>query len=83
MTNSSGTASTARRAGRPAADAPWSPFVLYRLARIYLLAGEPDMALDLIESLLEIPYDLSPGWLVIDPTFDLLRTNPRFERLTH
>ena len=24
----------------------------------------------------------SPGWLRVEPTFDLLRRNPRFERLT-
>jgi hypothetical protein len=27
------------------------------------------------------PYDLTPGWLRIDPNFTPLRGNPRFERL--
>jgi len=43
--------------------------------------GEPDKALDRLEPLLPIPYYLSPGGLRIDPTFALLRGNPRFERL--
>ena len=53
----------------------------HQLARIYILVGEPQKALDQLEPLLEIPYFLSPGWLRIDPNFDPLRTNPRFQRL--
>jgi hypothetical protein len=51
------------------------------LARIYLLVGEPEKALDQLEPLLKMPYYLSPGWLRIDPTFAPLKGNPRFERL--
>jgi TolB-like protein/Flp pilus assembly protein TadD len=51
------------------------------LARIYALLGEPDAALDLLEQLLAIPSDYSPGWLRIDPNFDSLRGNPRFQKL--
>jgi thioredoxin-like negative regulator of GroEL len=53
----------------------------HQLARIYILVGEPDKALDLLEPLLKQPYFLSPGWLKIDPTFDPLRSNQRFKRL--
>jgi len=53
----------------------------HQLVRIYLLVGEPEKALDRLEPLLKIPYYLSPGWLRIDPTFEPLRGNPRFERL--
>jgi serine/threonine-protein kinase len=49
-----------------------------QLARIYILAGEPEKALDQLEPLLRVPYYLSPGWLRIDPTFDPLRRHPRF-----
>jgi serine/threonine protein kinase/tetratricopeptide (TPR) repeat protein len=51
------------------------------LARIYLLVGEPERALDNLEPLLKIPYWLSPASLRIDPNFDPLRKNPRFQKL--
>ena len=57
------------------------PYIQQQLVRIYILVGEPDKALDQLEPLLKIPYYLSPGWLRIDPTFDPLRKNPRFQRL--
>jgi len=56
-------------------------YAKHQLARIYILVGEPDQALEQLESLLRIPYILSPGWLRIDPNFAPLRGNPRFERL--
>ena len=64
-----------------AKDALWGPFIQYQLVRIYLLLGEPELALDALEPLFKIPYYLSPGWLKIDPTFDPLRNHPRFLRL--
>ena len=62
-------------------DARNGPCIQHQLTRIYMLAGEPEKALDQLEPLLKIPYDLSPGWLKIDPNFDPLRKNPRFQRL--
>jgi eukaryotic-like serine/threonine-protein kinase len=62
-------------------DASNGPYMQLQLARIYLLVGEPDKALEQLEPLLRIPYYLSPGWLRIDPTFDPLRKNPGFIRL--
>jgi TolB-like protein/Tfp pilus assembly protein PilF len=64
-------------------DALVAPYLQHQLVRIYLLVGEPDKALDQLEPLLKIPYYLSPGWLKIDPNFDPLRGNPRFERLVN
>ena len=62
-------------------DAYSGPYIQPQLARIYLLVGEPEKALDQLEPLLRIPYYLSPGWLRIDPTFDPLRSHPRFKKL--
>jgi Flp pilus assembly protein TadD len=62
-------------------DAALGPYMQLQLVRIYLLVGEPDKALGQLEPLLRMPYYLSPGWLRIDPTFDPLRTNPRFRKL--
>ena len=59
------------------------PYRQHQLARIYMLVGEPEKALDQLEPLLKMPYYLSPGWLKIDPNFALLRGNPRFERLVN
>jgi tetratricopeptide (TPR) repeat protein len=57
------------------------PYLLHQLVRTYILVGEPEQALNQLEVLLKIPYILSPGWLRIDPAFDPLRKNPRFQKL--
>jgi tetratricopeptide (TPR) repeat protein len=64
-----------------AKDGFTGPFLQHQLARIYVLAGEPEKALDQLEPLLKIPYILSPGWLRIDPNFAPLRETPRFQKL--
>ena len=62
-------------------DQYFEPYLKQQLARIYLLAGRQDKAIDLLESLIRVPHTLSAGWLRIDPTWDPLRANPRFQRL--
>jgi len=62
-------------------DASNGPYYLHQLARIYAMVGEHEKAIDALEQLLRIPYYLSPGWLRIDPTFAMLKGNPRYERL--
>jgi TolB-like protein/Flp pilus assembly protein TadD len=62
-------------------DAYFGPYIEHQLVRIYILAGENERALDLLEPLLEMPYVLTPAWLRIDPLFAPLRDHPRFRRL--
>ncbi|HSB54237.1 MAG TPA: protein kinase [Gemmatimonadales bacterium] len=65
----------------PALDGVTGPYFQHVLARIYVLTGEYDKAIDRLEPLLRTPYDLSPGWLRIDPNFAPLKGNPRFDKL--
>jgi serine/threonine-protein kinase len=66
----------------PISEDAWEgAYVQHQLVRIYILLGDQEAAITQLEPLLRTPYFLSPGWLRIDPTFDPLRGNPRFERL--
>lgn len=61
-------------------DALAGPDFEIGMAKIYTMVGEYDLALDYIERLLSIPADfISPGMLLVDPDWDPLRDNPRFQ----
>jgi TolB-like protein/DNA-binding winged helix-turn-helix (wHTH) protein/tetratricopeptide (TPR) repeat protein len=62
-------------------DAHLGPYIQHQLVRVYILVGEHEKALDMLEPLLKIPYHLTPGWLEIDPNFDPLRQSSRFKSL--
>ena len=51
------------------------------LASIYAMVGNSDAAVDRLEYLLSIPGNLTVAWLRIDPTWDPLRSHPRFQSL--
>jgi tetratricopeptide (TPR) repeat protein len=51
------------------------------LAQILTLAGEHERAIDELEAILAQPSLLGRGRLRLDPIFDPLRDNPRFEKL--
>ena len=51
------------------------------LARIYVMVGEFDAAIDQLEFLLSVPGQMSIPLLKLDPARDPLRDHPRFKRL--
>ncbi len=51
------------------------------LARIYVMVGEFDAAIDQLKFLLSVPGDMSIPLLRLDPAWDPLREHARFEQL--
>ncbi|MFQ5628230.1 MAG: tetratricopeptide repeat protein [bacterium] len=62
-------------------DAMFAPNSLQRIAVIYVLVGEYDAAIDKLEYLFSIPYDLTVPLLKTDPVWAPLRGHPRFQKL--
>ena len=70
-------------------DALTGPRPLDILARVAARSGDSDRAISMLEKLLSIPYEaplaanppLTPALLRLDPMFEPLRNDPRFQKL--
>ena len=65
----------------PAKDAIDGVILITNLARIYALTGEKDLALGQLATVSNLPFGPSYGQLRLDPEWDLLRGDPRFEKM--
>jgi serine/threonine-protein kinase len=65
----------------PSRDLLAGPDWVAFLARVYVMVGEHDAAIDQLEYLLSTPGWLSQPWLQVDPVWDPLRDHPRFQAL--
>jgi len=64
-----------------AKDAYIGPYLQLQLARVHMMVGSKDRAVELLKPLVEVPNNLSKAWLRVDPTFDPLRSHPGFQAL--
>jgi TolB-like protein/cytochrome c-type biogenesis protein CcmH/NrfG len=68
-------------------DALAGPQSIEFLARVAARVGEPDRAIAALQKVLSLPYNgligvpLTPALLRLDPMFDSLRNDPRFQKL--
>jgi serine/threonine protein kinase len=74
----------ARRAAEtlpPSVDAVLGPGCEMRLAQVLAMTGDRDGAFDKLGKLVKMPFGLNQGDLKLNPMWDDLRNDPRFDRI--
>ena len=57
------------------------PPLVINLASVYALTDEPDLAFNQLALSIETPGGISYGYLKLDPRWDGIRKDPRFDKL--
>ena len=65
----------------PSVDAVAGPMCEIRLAQVLALTGDRDGAFDKLGRLVKLPFSLNSGDLKLNPMWDDLRVDPRFDRI--
>ena len=65
----------------PSVDAVLGPSCEMRLAQVLAMTGDRDGAFDKLGKLVKLPFGLNHGDLKLNPMWDDLRDDPRFDRI--
>ena len=65
----------------PSVDAVAGPMCEMRLAQVLAMTGDRDSAFDKLDKLVKLPFGLNHSDLKLNPMWDDLRDDPRFDRI--
>jgi hypothetical protein len=65
----------------PSMDAVAGPMCEMRLAQVLAITGDRDGAFDKLSKLVKLPFGLNHGDLKLNPVWNDLRDDPRFDRI--
>jgi tetratricopeptide (TPR) repeat protein len=67
---------------RPTSKDPFNgPDIEENMSRIYAVLGDADHAIPILQRLLQVPSAITPALLRLDPVWDQIRSDPRFQEL--
>ena len=63
-------------------DAIDGPDILFELADIYMIIGDHEAAIDILETILSVPCNYTMRMIDLDPLYEPVRDHPRYRKLT-